>query len=215
MTITIEIDLSNETGPVRNQGQRPTCIAFATSDLHAAARTATFVPLSVEYLYYHACRRSAQFAPQKGVTIANALLAVRQDGQPEEIAWPYLTALPKDLTKYTVPPGITSIFTRATQDLPATYDAVESQLRAACPTMIIFKSSAAFHYAKPDEPIVPINTDSDTARHAVLAVGAGKSSGGRCLKVKNSWGTGWADAGYGWLSEDYFTARVVAVIRMV
>jgi C1A family cysteine protease len=215
VTITTETDLSDQTGPIRNQGKRPTCIAFATSDLHAAARAATFTPLSVEYLYYHACRRSPQFAPQNGVTLTNALETVELDGQPEEVAWPYLTTLPADLNNYAIPPGITSIFRRAAEHLSPTYDTVESELRAGRPAMVIFKSSVALHHAKPDEPIVPIIGDSDTARHAVLAVGVGKSAGVRCMKVKNSWGTGWAAQGYGWMSENYFAARVIAVVRMV
>jgi C1A family cysteine protease len=215
VTITTEIDLSGQTGPVRNQGKRPTCVAFAASDLHAATLSTAFSPLSVEYLYYYACRRSPQFLPHKGITLIKALEAVELDGQPAEMAWPYLPALPADLKDYAVPPGISSIFKHGAEHLSATYNAVESELRAGRSTMVIFKSSTALHYAKPDKPIVPITADNDTAPHALLVVGAGKFAAGRCLKVKNSWGTGWAAQGYGWMSEDYFTARVIAVVRMV
>jgi C1A family cysteine protease len=214
VTITTEVDLSDKTGLVRNQGKRPTCVAFATSDLHATVRTTTFSALSVEYLFYHACRRSPQFSPHKGITLTNALEAVDLDGQPEEVAWPYLITLPSDLKDYVAPHGIMSTFTRGAERLSPTYDSVEAELRAGRPTMVVFKSSVALHYAKPDEPIVSIIGDSDTARHAVLAVGAGMSGDGRCLKVKNSWGTGWAGHGYGWMSERYFAARVIAVVRM-
>lgn len=215
MTITTEIDLSANTGPVRNQGKRPTCVAFATSDLHATVRNSTFSELSVEYLYYHACRRSSQFLPHKGITLTKALEAVDLDGQPEEVAWPYLITLPTDLKDYVAPQGITSTFTRGAERLLPTYDSVESELRAGRPTMVVFKSSVALHFAKPDEPIVSVVGDSDTARHALLAVGSGISAAGRCLKVKNSWGAGWASKGYGWLSEGYFAARVIAVVGMV
>lgn len=215
MTITTEIDLSAKAGPVRNQGKRPTCVAFATSDIHAAARTSTYTPLSVEYLYYHACRRSPQFLPGNGVTLTKALEAVELDGQPEETAWPYLIDLPADLKDYVVPPGSTSTFKRAGERLSPTYNAAESELLAGRPAMVIFRSSVAFHYAKADEPLLPTAGDRDTLLHAVLAVGTGKSAAGRCLKVKNSWGASWAAHGYGWMSESYFTARVSAVVRMV
>src|SRR5258708_38222177 len=51
--IKIAKDLRSMFGPVRDQGQRPTCLAFAASDLHAAVRGA-WAPLSCEYIFYHA-----------------------------------------------------------------------------------------------------------------------------------------------------------------
>jgi C1A family cysteine protease len=215
VTVTSEIDIAEKVGPVRNQGKRPTCVAFATSDLHAAARTVAYSPLSVEYLYFHACRRSPQFDPTKGVTLKSALAAVEHDGQPEEAAWPYLATLPSALASYTVPPGITTVFKRAGELLPTNYDSVKSELVNGRPVMLVFRSSVALLYAKADEPLLPSPLDIDTVPHAVIAVGTGNSGTRRCLKVKNSWGEGWGAAGYAWVSEDYFAARLIAVVRMV
>src|ERR1700730_10795274 len=96
--ITITKDLRSMFGPVRDQGARPTCLAFAASDLHAAVRGA-WSPLSCEYLFYHAQRR-AQRRPIEGSTLPTTLEALRSDGQPYESGWVYLDQLPTDLTQW-------------------------------------------------------------------------------------------------------------------
>ena len=52
MTVTVEVDvdLRGEFGPVRDQGSRPTCLAFAASDSHAGVR-AGWRPLSCEFAF--------------------------------------------------------------------------------------------------------------------------------------------------------------------
>ena len=54
--IKILVDLRNNLGPARDQDPRPTCMAFAASDAHAAARDG-WEPLSTEWAYYHALKR--------------------------------------------------------------------------------------------------------------------------------------------------------------
>ena len=55
MNINIISDLRHLFGDVRDQGDRPTCLAFATSDAHAGVRPG-WVPLSCEYVFYHAVK---------------------------------------------------------------------------------------------------------------------------------------------------------------
>jgi hypothetical protein len=88
--ITPSVDLRTLFGPARNQGPRPTCLAFAASDAHAALRSG-WAPLSCEYAFYHAQRRAAR-VPNQGALLSSMLDALRQDGQPEESGWPYLAA---------------------------------------------------------------------------------------------------------------------------
>jgi hypothetical protein len=86
MTIAIKKDLRHLFGPVRDQGQRPTCLAFAASDTHAALRGA-WEPLSCEYAFFHAQQRAGR-SPHEGATLAPMLEALRHDGQPQETGWP-------------------------------------------------------------------------------------------------------------------------------
>jgi hypothetical protein len=76
--ITVSVDLRPLFGPARNQGPRPTCLAFAASDAHAALRSG-WAPLSCEYAFYHAQRRAGR-PPSKGALLSSMLDAPRQDG---------------------------------------------------------------------------------------------------------------------------------------
>src|ERR1700724_2612499 len=87
-------DLRSRFGSARDQDQRPTCLAFAASDAHAALRS-PWAPLSAEYAFYHAQRRAAR-TPHVGATLPAMLDAVREDGQPVEAGWPYLVTVPTD-----------------------------------------------------------------------------------------------------------------------
>ena len=100
--ITVRRDLRGQFGPARDQGGRETCLAFAMSDAHAAARGAPWSPLCSESLFYRAKQRD-KTPPQVGTTISAIRAALEQDGQPVETAWPYLKKLPNDLAKWKPP----------------------------------------------------------------------------------------------------------------
>ena len=60
----------------------------------------------------------------------------------------------------------------------------------------------------------PVWSDKVTGGHAVIAVGyddnyknASTSDKG-AIRIRNSWGTGWGDNGYGWLPYDYIKQRL-------
>src|SRR4029453_14873936 len=68
MGITIDCDLRHLFGPARDQGPRPTCMAFAASDTHTAVRSGWEL-LSCEYAYYHALQYD-NGAPGDGTTLS-------------------------------------------------------------------------------------------------------------------------------------------------
>jgi hypothetical protein len=122
MTIKINKDLRHLFGPVRDQGQRPTCLAFAASDTHAALRDA-WEPLSCEYIFFHAQQRAGRTA-KDGATLPTMLEALRHDGQPHEAGWPYLVTLPTDLTQWRPPVGAAPLYRRAGESGADTVDAI-------------------------------------------------------------------------------------------
>jgi hypothetical protein len=89
MAIMVLSDLRHQLGPARNQGSRPTCVAFAFSDGHAAARRRPDL-LSVEHLYHNAVRRTPGSHPDQGVTMPVCASALARDGQCLESGWAYL-----------------------------------------------------------------------------------------------------------------------------
>jgi len=98
------VDLRKYFGPARDQDPRPTCLAFAASDAHAARR-AGWEPLSTEWAYYHALKRDGG-RPDEGATLGGMLATIKSDGQPIEAEWPYIKAPIADLTSWKLRGGL-------------------------------------------------------------------------------------------------------------
>ena len=215
MSIKIVDDVVSQFAPVRDQGRRPTCAAFAVSDLHASARSKVWAPLSAEYIFYHACLRCPRFDPNSGVTLNGILEAAEKDGQPEECEWPYIQRLPRDLGSYK-PPSVTSaIYRKVGERLGSSVDKIATEIASGQAVMVVFTSTLEFVKAQRGTPVEYLAGDPVLRPHAVIAVTVGDQNGQRCVKVRNSWGNGWADHGYAWLSEGYLNARLIALVRMV
>ena len=69
-------------------------------------------PLSCEYAFFHAQRRSNR-PPTQGALLPEMLAVIREDGQPVETDWPYLAQIPTDANKWQPPASIGPLFRRA------------------------------------------------------------------------------------------------------
>jgi hypothetical protein len=148
MTVSPAIDLSTRIGPARDQGRRPTCLAFAASDAHAALRAA-WQALSCEFAFYHAQRRGGR-SPHEGATLSDMLSALKEDGQPAEAGWPYLPAVPSDIATWVPPPSATPVFRRNGRECTGALDEVITELVQSRPVILLMKLSAAFYKVKAD-----------------------------------------------------------------
>jgi hypothetical protein len=210
MTITIASDLRDNFGDVRDQHARPTCLAFATSDLHAASRALPFIPLSVEYLYFHAVQRSVRPNPKKGVTLNAVADALKTVGQPLETAWPYSPTLPTDLSKWRPPKGV-EVFRQALCTRRNLAAAILSVIDNKQPVLVCLKISEAFYRPNGSGVVANIKNDRDTGYHAVLAIGHGTIAGDSIILVRNSWGEDWGLGGHAWLHSDYLSQRLCSL----
>jgi Papain family cysteine protease len=213
--IAISVDLRALFGPARNQGPRPTCMAFAASDAHAGLRDG-WAPLSCEYAFYRAQRRAGR-PPTAGALLSSMLEALRVDGQPEEGGWPYLPATPTDAASWTPPTEVGALFGRNSEKSVHSLDRVIGELDQGRPVIILLMLSRAFYARNPHSVVDPANdeTPEPQRRHAVIAVGHGTVDTQRAILVRNSWGPTWGNAGYGWLTERFLRPRIFAAATLL
>jgi len=213
--IVVLVDLRAGFGSARNQGPRPTCMAFAASDAHAGLRNG-WVPLSCEYAFYQAQRRAGR-PPSTGALLSSLLDALREDGQPEEKGWPYLVATPSDITSWTPPAEVGALFGRNGQTVVHGLDELIRELDQGRPVIILLMLSRAFYARHPRGVVDPAADEQPEPqrRHAVVAVGHGTVDGQRAVLVRNSWGSTWGDAGYGWLTERFLAPRIFAAALLL
>lgn len=146
-SITVRKDLRVRFGPPRDQGGRPTCLAFATSDAHAAAR-GPWEDLSCEYLLYHAKQRE-KTTPTTGAKPSSIRQALEHDGQPIESDWKYLDTVPLDLTRWLPPSTVGTVFRRASTLLPGGFDEAWDSVEAGSPVLIVMTISNALWTTPP------------------------------------------------------------------
>jgi hypothetical protein len=206
MSVTIDIDLRDRIGAVRDQGQRPTCLVFAVSAAHEAKRPLSEY-LSVEYLFYGGALRSHK-DPEQGLTRDAVRDALMNDGQPPELVWPYSLQTPK--ASGWEPPALKEPAHRATIEYSFRTSAeVRELVKGGTPVLLVVSLSIAMY--TPDERAIIRSRTGDTVttrRHALLAVGTGHAEDGYYLLVRNSWGSTWGDAGHGWLHEPYLSPHL-------
>ena len=212
MGVAIDCDLRSKFGPVRDQGVRPTCMAFAASDAHAAVRPG-WEPLSCEYAYFHALKRDGG-APSDGATLSGMLAAIKEDGQPPEPVWPYMATLPANIATWKPPAKAEPCYRRASAQGRSSAAEVFQLLDKGVPALLTMTLSDAFYRPDADGLVVATEPPDPDRRHAVVAVGHGNNGVGRLVMIRNSWGPMWGIGGYAWLSEDYLAPRLYGLAEM-
>ena len=211
-SITVRTDLRGRFGPARDQGARPTCLAFAASDAHAATRE-PWTELCCEHLFYSAKKHDGS-SPDEAARLPSVCHVLEHVGQPVESAWEYLAKLPADRKRWKPPARLGRLYTRASKDAGTGFAEAWAAVAAGHPALIGLTISPGFFrwdaagVIDADEPVVP------PQRHAVIGVAAGERQGRKLLMVRNSWGKTWGLSGYAWLTERYATPRVLVVVTL-
>ena len=214
-SIVVLKDLRPLFGPARNQGSRPTCLAFAASDTHAAIR-GPCAPLSCEYLFYHAQRRLRR-SPTQGALPTEILAALRENGQPEENRWPYQPTVSSDEASWQPPADISPVYGRNGRGKKASIEDVIEQIDRGVPAVLLMTTSRSF-FRPTSEGVVAAAKDEQpepNRRHAVIAAAHGLVDDKRSVLVRNSWGPRWGKSGYAWLTEDFLVPRLKGIFELL
>jgi hypothetical protein len=215
VSLDVELDLSGDLMAVRDQGCRPTCLAFAVSDAHAYARGYPTVALSPEYAFFHAAQRMGALFSGQGVTAESILNALEVEGQPEEQHYPYISLLQASPLPAPPNPFPQPTYKRAVDRQSVELDHVIDSLRASQAVIVILDITLQFDRATGDPALVEVVPgDRIRGRHAVVAVGLARNGQNEnYVKIRNSWGRKWGHEGYAWLSRPYLKQQIVTTAR--
>jgi len=203
-TLSVRIDLRETWGAARDQGARSACLACAASDAHAHAHERRR-PLSAEFLFYHA----GQLMPGKdataGLTFSAVDTALKAHGQPDEEEWPYSLTPPSPWN----PPAVTTRWYGSLHTAAFDVATIVRTIESRQPVVLGVKLSAGF-YSVTTAPFVIPAAGPGFGGHAVLGVGiADCAPVGELILIRNSWGSGWGEDGYGWLPTAYLHDKLI------
>lgn len=203
------VDLRARLAPICDQGERPTCLAFAVTTAHELSRAAGPIEedLSEEALYW-GCKQLDKVI-RVGTSFAAAKSALRRYGQPDEITWPYNPTRDETLP-YRLPrgvrPGSTAWCRASLKKVDHTVATLRSELASGRLVAIGVFLTRGFHRPVGNWVPEPTRGEVTFGGHAVAVVGYdddAPDSGRGGILVRNSWGESWADNGYGWLPYRY------------
>lgn len=212
--IAKKVDLSEWCSPVEDQKDIGSCTANAgVGLLEYYERRAFGNHLDASRLFlYKATRNLMKWTGDTGAYLRTTMKAMVLFGVPAESYWPY------DTSKYDdEPSAFLYSFARSYRtikyyrlDAPGmspgdVLQRVKQFLAAGYPSMFGF---TVYNYGNDKgEFAYPGPTDSVKGGHAVVAIGYddNRKIGGKkgALKIRNSWGTGWGEDGYGWIPYAY------------
>jgi C1A family cysteine protease len=215
------VDLIRYMPPIRHQGGRPTCAAFALTALNEYFRRwhGVEVDLADGHLYYEV--KLIDGDPTGcGTWLAKAVMALRDRGQCHESIWPYDPTLPCD-NQGELPPTARSdglnyrLQTFAVEERSVV--AYQAQLAQARPIAVSIPTYESWYQSKEvrrsGRITMRIGAETPAEGHALVVVGyqnSESSPGGGFFMVRNSWGLGWASEspygpGYGTIPYQYIT----------
>jgi hypothetical protein len=199
------VDLSDRLGPVRDQGDRGTCVAHAMVAVREfeERRLGRAPDLSPQHLYY-LCKQS-DGEPGPGTFPSTALEQLTEHGVCREKTWPYDPRQTHDEGQGPAPRAaggearryriIASGRSEATvANLKARFDGAQGAPKVHSFSAIVFSSLSSSEVFRTGDVVMPFEGEPERGRHHLVAVGYEdhpSAPGGGWVLFRNSWGTRW------------------------
>ena len=220
-----KVDLTKWFTPVEDQGSLGSCTANAAVGLLQYFERRSFgnyIDASRLFLY-KVERNLLGWSGDSGAYLRTAMEALTLFGAPPEKYWPYDGSAPNVNHHYDVEPSAfcyafaenyraIQYFRLDPNGVPATQvvDNIRRYLAGGFPSMFGFPVYSEFDNPLPGGLVAfPGPNSHYRGGHAIVAAGyddnltiAGDKG---ALLIRNSWGTTWANSGYGWMSYKYVT----------
>jgi C1A family cysteine protease len=195
---------------VKDQGERPTCVAFAVTTLHehlisTAAQAQAEIDLSEEFLYFR-CKQRDGLLNSGGTTLRAASESLRLDGQCREDLHPY-----QRVNKLLSVPSVAAVHDARARTLGLmkpvglTLDLIKECLTQEAPVVAAIEIFRTAWFAGSDGLVaMPRAGEKAVGKHAIVIVDVEQEGSEEQIIFLNSWGIGWGNAGMGKFSATYF-----------
>lgn len=211
---TVDLRTTGLLPSVYDQGQLGSCTANAAGaamEYLAAKQGLPTVTPSRLFIYWNERYVEGTVSEDSGAQIRDAVKVLNKYGVCPENEWPY------DISVFTeMPPQ--ECYKDAAQSVALRYARIwrsdgryiKASLANGYPVIVGFTVYDSFESRVGADGIMPMpdtRTESLLGGHAVLVVGYTTINSKEYWIVRNSWGSGWGDAGYFYMPKEYLTTK--------
>ncbi|PWK52847.1 C1 family peptidase [Pleionea mediterranea] len=191
----------------RDQYDRPTCLAFAASDINQFNNDLQD-PLSVEFIIA-ALAYDYKIHIQSGIGTSAIKNVIAQPGQVQESICHYGL----QITNYPAVSRNSKLYrSNLTINNKLSFDEAVELLIKRGPIVLGFVLNTLF-FKPPANNVIDNTCPEKIANHAVTAVGVYEDSdNNQYIKIKNSWGVKWGVQGCALVTEAFYNERLLALL---